>query len=256
MRFVDLATALGAGGLRLVVIGEVPSPWSEAAKGIFRVKGIDAALVRFRVRDPDLMVCTGTHNAPVALFDDEPPRTGWADILALGERLGGAVSLVPAGPARRVRLFGIAHEICGEGGLGWNSRLMMIHHALASDGARGLTPPVARYLAKKYDYHPDGIPAARRRILDLFDMLADELGSGRAAGGPYFFGAAPTALDIYAATFLTPFVGLADGDSALAPDFVHAHVGLVDELGARIPAALREHRTLMFRRHLPGPITL
>ena len=38
---------------------------------------------------------TGANNAPVVLFDDEPPRTGWGEILALAERLGGRVSLVP-----------------------------------------------------------------------------------------------------------------------------------------------------------------
>ena len=46
MRFVDLETARSASGIRLVVLAAVPSPWGEAAKGIFWVKGLDVSLVR------------------------------------------------------------------------------------------------------------------------------------------------------------------------------------------------------------------
>ena len=36
-----------------------------------------------------------------------PPRTGWAEIVALGGRLGGRVSLVPEDGERRARMFGL-----------------------------------------------------------------------------------------------------------------------------------------------------
>ena len=41
MRFVDIEEARAAAGLRLVIAGNVPSPWSQAAMGIFDIKGID-----------------------------------------------------------------------------------------------------------------------------------------------------------------------------------------------------------------------
>jgi len=268
-RFVDIPTALGARGLRLIVVGAVPSPWSEAAKAILRVKGLDAMLVRFRIRDPDLMLATGTHNAPVALFDDEPPRTGWAEILALAERLGGRCALVPAAATDRVRLYGLGHEICGENGLGWCTRLLIIHHSLTTAGARGLAPRIAGYLARKYGYDPGVVPAARARILALFQSLEHELAAGGSAGGstggsagaervarpgPYFFGTALTAVDLYAATFLTSFVGLGAEDTALGPDVASIFDGLIADLGAAVPASLLAHRRLVFREHLPGPI--
>ena len=42
VQFVDLETARNASGLRLVLLRGVPSPWSQAAKAIVEIKGIDA----------------------------------------------------------------------------------------------------------------------------------------------------------------------------------------------------------------------
>src|SRR4051794_35124492 len=98
LTFVDITAARVARGLRLAVIGSPPSPWSEAAQALFGLRGVDALVVRFkRGGDDQLAAWTGARNLPVALYDDEPPRTGWADILALAERLGGpdAPPLVP-----------------------------------------------------------------------------------------------------------------------------------------------------------------
>ena len=48
MRFVEIAETKAALGLRLVIAGKVPSPWSQAAMGIFDMKGIDYLAVRLR----------------------------------------------------------------------------------------------------------------------------------------------------------------------------------------------------------------
>src|SRR5204862_4829445 len=137
IQFVDLATARAARGVRLVVSGAIPSPWSEAAKGIFHLKRIPVLAVRFRRADDELAAWTGARNVPVLLHDDDPPRTGWAEILALAERLEPHPPLAPRDDERRVRLFGLAHELAGEGGLGWSSRLLMIDGGLTSEGVRG-----------------------------------------------------------------------------------------------------------------------
>ena len=109
MRFVDIEEARAAQGLRLVIAGNVPSPWSQAAMGIFDLKGLDYLAVRLRPAAEAVRVWTGSHNAPVAVYDEEPPRTGWAEILALAERLGGRMSLIPEGEEARVQTFGLAH---------------------------------------------------------------------------------------------------------------------------------------------------
>ena len=41
MEYVSIDEAKAAGGLRLVLTGGVPGPWSEAAKGVFRVRQVD-----------------------------------------------------------------------------------------------------------------------------------------------------------------------------------------------------------------------
>ena len=66
-------------GLRLLLLQGLPSPWSQAAKGIFHVKGIDKgidyALAHGSESDPPgiLEEWTGQASYPVAMFDDEQP---------------------------------------------------------------------------------------------------------------------------------------------------------------------------------------
>ena len=45
-QYVSVEEAIGRRGLRMVVVGGVPSPWGEAAKGILHINGIDWAAVR------------------------------------------------------------------------------------------------------------------------------------------------------------------------------------------------------------------
>ncbi len=63
--------------------------------------------------------------------------------------------------------FGLAHEICGEMGLGWCRRLQSI-----AAGLQGERPnPVAVYLSPRYGYSPESAAHAlehRDRIYDEF----------------------------------------------------------------------------------------
>jgi glutathione S-transferase len=215
--------------------------------------------VRFRASDQELAEWARARNAPVVLYDDEPPRTGWAEILALAERIGdpGAPPLVPADLETRVRLHGLAHELCGEGGLAWCARLAMIDGSIKSDGARSFPLRAAQYLIPRYGYAPERVPAARARLRALLALFDAQLAQSRAAGHPYLLGGAVTALDVYLATFLTPLSGLDDGDCpTIRPELQRAYNYLRESDEARVPPALREHRELMFRRHLAWPIQL
>jgi hypothetical protein len=254
MRIVELEEAKTTKGLRLAIAGNVPSPWSQGAISLFDMKGLDCVAVRYRRGSEDVARWTGAHNVPVALFDDEPPRTGWAEILALAERLGGAVSLVPTDADARVRMFGLANEILGEGGLSWNVRLLLIHAALTTEGRRGWPLPVAQYLAPKYGYAADRVVGARARAIDVLELLGTTLVSRRAAGHAYFLGAAPTALDVYAAVALATIAPLPPEQCPMLPPVRHAVETLDDEVRSAVPAALLEHRKLMFERHLVLPV--
>ncbi len=260
LRYVELAEARAARGVRMVGLHLLPSPWTEAAKGIFHVKEIPILCVRHRRGDADQISWTGVSNAPAVFFDDEPPRTGWAEILLLADRLGGKVPLVPSEPSERARFFGLAHELCGEDGLAWNERLIMLQGSFGSGGARSFPLPASQYLAPRYGCTPDRpeqIERARRRLRDILGLLDDTLAASRAAGHAHLLGAPLTALDIYLATFLTPIVGVTVEEcpamhEAARPGFTY----LGEQVGADVPPALAAHRRRIYRDHLPWPIAL
>ena len=126
-QYLNTAEAIGRSGVRMVVVGGVPSPWGEAAKGILHIKGIDWAAVMLAYDDEPQKEWAGQRTGPVLINDAERPRSGWAEILLLAERLSPQPPLLPTDPAQRALTFGLAHEICGEEGLGWMRRLQLVH---------------------------------------------------------------------------------------------------------------------------------
>jgi glutathione S-transferase len=257
MRFIELETARSLDAPVMTVATVLPSPWSEAAKSIFHTKKIDGPLVRFRSTDPEVAKWSGTNNAPALLCKGEPRRTSWAEILMFAERAGGAVSLLPDDAADRIRLFGVAHEIAGEDGLGYSSRLVMIHGSFASGGAEGFPMMAAQYLAPKYGYTEDRFAAAKRRVLDVLELLHRMVEKAESEGRAYLLGNRLSALDIYLATFLTPIMGVSERECpAMMPQLRPAFAYLKKEVGHAVTASLAAHRARIFERHLAWPIEL
>src|SRR5580704_34140 len=146
IEFVDVATAKAATGIRIVVPAVVPSPWSEAVKGLFHIAQIPVVAVRFKGGDRDIAAWTGIDNVPVVLHGNEPARSNWSAIVALVARLApGAV--LPDEPAARADAMGLVELLAGENGVGWNARLAMIHEGITTNGERGFGQPAASYLA-------------------------------------------------------------------------------------------------------------
>ena len=90
-------------------------------------------------------------------------------------------------------MFGLSHEILGEGGLVWNVRLLLIHSGVTTDGRAGWPKPVAEYLARRYGYAPDRVAAARARAAGTLRLLDAVLAESRGRGHAYFLGPSPTA---------------------------------------------------------------
>jgi hypothetical protein len=254
MRFVELEEARQASGLRVVIATNVPSPWSQAAMGLFDMKGLDYLVVRFRRTDEEIKRWTGTRNAPAVLYDEEPPRTGWAEIVAPGERLGGERSLVPEDGERRAKMFGLSHELLGEGGLCWNVRLLLTHAGLTTDGRTGWPKPVAEYLAPRYGYASEHVPAARARAIETLRLLDAVLAESRGRGHAYFLGPVPTALDLQAAVTLGVIRPPPEAECPMPAPVRHAFDTLDQGLKDAVSPALLEHRALMFNRHLVLPV--
>lgn len=251
--YVDLEAAKSAKGVRIVTVGGIPSPWSEAAKGLFRLSRVPFVAVRLMPGDKEVREWTRARNAPAVMVDSEPARTGWAEILELVERIAppDARSLVPAAPPDRVRMFGLAHEVMGEGGLLWSSRLVTVHAGLESDGARGFPPPIATYLAKRYGYAKDRIEQAKARVSEAWTLLAEALGRREY----FFFDDRPSALDVYVAATINIFALPPDDRCAMWPPVRAAFESMRGTL-ADPPASLVALRDRMYERHLPSVIEL
>jgi len=251
IQYVSVEEAKTRAGLRMVVVGKVPSPWGEAAKGFFRLKSLDFVAVRLAYDDPALKEWAGQLSAPVVFHDDEPPRSGWAEILMLAERLAASPPLLSLEPNARGRAIELANDLCGERGLGWTRRLQLVHAGATKTG--GFPGRVAGYLGGKYGYDPAQAAAYTPRVCELLGKLAAAL---RVSGGPYYFGDSLNAVDVYSAAFMALFAPLPEAQCAMEPWARAAFEYLDDATRAALDPALLAHRDRMYARHLETPLSL
>lgn len=252
--YVSVEEAIKRSGVRMVVIGDVPSPWGEAAKGILHIKGIEWVAVRLAYDSEPLKEWAGQRSAPVVIYENERPRSGWAEILLLAERLVPSPSLLPPDPADRALVFGLAHEICGEGGLGWSRRLQLVQASLGNAG--GFPERIAKYLGKKYGYSPEAGAAAGPRVAHLLCMLITRLKAQRHAGSRYYVGNSLTAADVYSATFAAMFDPLPPEQCRMDASTRAAFGARDTHTDAALAPILLEHRDMMYREFLELPLSL
>ena len=252
--YIGVDRAIEAPGLRMVVVGDVPSGWGEAAKGVFHVKGISWSAVRRDYGDPRLKSWARGVSGPIAVHADERPRSGWAEILLLAERLAPTPALLPDDPAQRALLCGLSHELCGEGGLGWARRLQLVPLGLQGEG--GFPDPIANYLGRKYGYRAQDGASWSRRGARLLRMLGERLHTQRSKGSRYYIGDGLTAVDIYSATFIAMFAPLPPDQCAMDPTIRQAFETRESETEAALDPILLQHRDLMYARHLELPLSL
>lgn len=252
--WLDVEAARGARGLRLVLSRGVPGPWGESAKAIFHAKGIVFTRVAQNVGgDNDaLRDWTGRDDAPVAVWNDEPPRHGWIDIAMLAERIAPDPALIPVDVDDRARVFGLGREICGEMGLGWCRRLMLVHQLMKV--APGL--PVARYLADRYGYDPAVAAAAPERVAEILRALSRQLASQRDRGRRHLVGDSLTALDLWWAAFAAMIEPLPSELCPMRPELRASYEVRDPVVRAAIDPALLAHRDAVYREHLELPVDL
>jgi hypothetical protein len=241
-QYIEVEDAIERPGLRLVLTAGVPGPWGESAKGILAVKGIEYVAVRqtAATADPKLIEWTRQSSAPAAMYESERPRSGWAEILLLAERLKPEPALIPSDPRERAFMFGLCHEICGEMGLGWSRRLGLL---------AGMPNGGPDSMSWKYGIE-EGATAeeADTRTAAILAMLADQL---ERSGGPYLMGASLRAPDIYWAAFSNLIQPLPPETSPM-PDFIRkSYSSWPGGCNANL-IALRDR---VFKKHLGLPQT-
>lgn len=252
--FVNIAQARDLPGLRLVMLRGLPSPWSQAARGIFDLKQLDYVLVERAADDaPDsLETWTGQDAFPAAVYGEEKARSGWAELLFLAERLAPKSPLIPEDPADRALFFGLCHEVAGEMGLGWCRRLVSIEQGLARDPNNA----ISKWLGNKYGYSPEAGAAAGGRVIDVLTLLRDQLGRQQAAGRRYLIGESLSALDIYWATFCNLVSPLPPDQCAIPKVFRGLFTAQEPEVIAIAEAGLLAHRDFIYTEHLELPVLL
>ena len=239
-------------GLRLALTTGLPAPWSMTARFMFDVKGIDYIPVTQQGggANVDLLDWTGHRNAPVAMYEDEPARTNWADIIDLAERLQPEPRLIPEDTEERIRMFGLANEICGAGGMTYASRHAMVSSMLGS-GIDGMVRAGER-MGKAYVYTKDAEAKGGARVAQVLQTLAAELEAQKAAGSRYFVGGSLTALDLIWASFSNTVRPLPEEVNPMDPGMRAMYQSMGS--GAALPDILFEHRDYIYENHLTLPL--
>ena len=252
-RYISITQMRAAKGLRIASLRGVPSPWTEAAKGIFHVKGLECQYAAQSKEDPDgaLAAWAGDVGIPVVAYDNEKLRTGWAEILLLAERLQPTPGLIPSNVDDRALLFGVSHEICGEMGLGWAYRLLMIQQSLDHGGESSFPASIGSYLGQRYGLNPTHARVAKARTIELLEML-----SRRIEGRRFLIGDALTAADIYWATFANLITPLPENELPAAPMIRGAYTCRDADILGAMSNELRALQRRIYDDHLELPVPL
>ena len=256
MEYLDVEEARERDGLRLALTVGGPGPWSEAAKGVFHCNGVPFAPVRQDSGDPnaELEAWTGHRNAPVAIYEDEPARATWSEILLLAERLGGEPRLLPPDPATRAMVLGLCHEICGEEGLGWSRRLLMLDGVIRGREAAGKSVGRMGFMAGLYGYARERVARAERRAATLLTMFSERLHAQRKAGSEYLVGTSFTAVDLYWACFAAMFAPLPHDLCPMPTALRTLYTVSEGPVATALDPELLIHRDRIYERHLILPL--
>jgi glutathione S-transferase len=256
-QYIDISEARVTPGLRIVLPPGRANPWGEALKGICELKGIPFTRVRKAWgHDEELQRWTCQSSAPVLVYENERPRSLWNDQLYLLERLSAWPRMIPSAPGERALMFGLANELCGEGGFAWQRRLMLIDADLNGAPSGSDKSSFATYMAEKYGHDAGEARQAPVRAAAILRQLSIQLERQHAAGSRFLVGNEMTALDVYWATFAVLIVPL---PPSLCPilDELRSYYTLGDPVvRAAVSDALMQHRDYMYREHLSTPLDL
>jgi len=258
LNYTSIADARKMSGLRIILGAiAVPGPWREACKGIFHVKKVPYVAVTgvgADGTDRELVEWTAQSSAPVAIWNDERPRSTWIEQLYLAERLGPNPPLIPASIDERAQMFGYANEICGENGFGWSKRLTMIHSTVTNPASPENVKGFWLKFGTKYGYSAEAAAKAAAKMTAILNFLDARLSSQKAKGSRFLIGNALTALDIYWATFAALL-------RPLEPELCPMATGFRDFYSERDPGVmgaltnqLLAHRDFIYREYLELPI--
>ncbi len=252
--WVSIREARVRSGLRVVLLRGFPSPWSQAARGIFELKKVPFIKVQQTTEDSDesLFEWTRQNSYPVAVYEAERPRAGWAEILLLAERLGPVPSLIPPDEADRALMFGLAYETLGEMGLAWCRRLIGL---APQQQARPNDPNVVAY-SYKYGSSPAEVGAAVQRVTHVLKLLSQQIRRQHEAGREFLVGNRLSAIDIYWAVSANMFSPLPEDVLPLKNSVREMVLREAEPLREALDSALLDHQHAIYQQFLRLPVEL
>jgi glutathione S-transferase len=250
MKFVTVGEARQLSGMRLVLTRGSWALWSEFTKNICHIKGIPFTGVLHEGfgDNPELVAWTGVRNQPQAIWENEPVRSGWLDILNLAERIAPEPRLLPEASADRAAVIGLSNEICGEGGIGWCRRIQIA--ADYSYGDLGM-----KRMRDQYGLSDQAVTAAQTRVADILRTLSARMHDQKKLGRDYLVGEQLSALDVYWACVSNLVSPLPHELCPMNEGTRHVFSNPGEVIGAALDPILIEHRDRVYRRHLIFPVT-
>ena len=257
LKYATIQEAKTMSGLRLVLgASTVPGPWREACKGIFYVKGIPYTPVASAGQDGsqrELVEWTAQTSAPVAIWNDERPRSTWIEQLYLAERLQPEPALIPADADDRVSMFGLINEIAGENGLGWQRRHLLIKGNV-SKATDQRVKDFWQGFGGKYLFSEEAAAAAPARVASILKFLAERLDRQKARGRKFFIGDKLSAVDIYWATFAALIRPMPPELCPMSTAFREMYTEKDPVVVAATAPSLMEHRDFIYSEYLELPV--
>ncbi len=254
--YLSVDEARTMSGMRLVLSRDAPGPWGEAARIFFELKKIPYVRVsqHLGLANENLKEWTGHSNAPTAVYNDETPYATWFGILYLAERLAPTPALIPQTETARAQMFGLCHEICGEDGLSWNRRLLLMQcwdkYGTEQDQA------MRHKIKSTYGYNDQSIARAKQRVIDIVKYLGPILHHQKQDGSPYLVGRIISAADIYLATAMVLFHPLPEEKCPMGAGYRMLYSENDPDVLAAIDPVLTEHRDYLYANHLSLPLHL
>ncbi len=256
--FISVAEARNKSGMRLIVAQGFPGPWAEGIRGIMDVKGISyiRALHELGADHSDIIAWTAQASVPVIAWNDEFPKSNWAEQLALCERIAPTPRLIPEDREDRIRMFGLSYEICGMNGFGWCRRLLGIHGALQVPDLPDANRAMLEAFGAKYGMSDEAVAQATGRVIGILDALRTQLESQQAKGSRYFIGNELSALDIYWAGFSHLIEPMPPDVNPMLDEYRPLYQNFDPEVDKAARPLLMEHRDFIYREHLGVPLDI
>lgn len=253
--YVSVSVAQSAAGLRLIAPRAIPSPWSEAVKGMLTVCDLPWLGIYLDQKDEQQFAWSGRRDAPVLFDQQQAPLHHWRDIMLRLQQLSASDRLLPEDKKMRQQVLTWCGFFADPQGLGWYRRLLGVKRGLAGERG-GYSPGISHYLGKKYGYQQQLDGHYEGWVVERLQQLAQQLRQQQKLNSHYLIGQRLTAADIYCAAFSALFSPLPESQCAMLAPLRQVFEYLSDAEQQALDPLVLQHRDYIYQHYLSLPLSL